>query len=68
MTSLFQNRSDQKKLALKDKHRKMKMEKGDTILKYLINFTKCRDELGIVIITISEDNLVSLTLLGLLKR
>ncbi len=43
------------------------MEKGDTIPKYLIKFTQCQDELGSVSVTLLEDDLVSLTLLGLSK-
>jgi len=39
LTYLFQNRSDYKKVALKDKLKKIKMEKGDTIPKYLTKFT-----------------------------
>ena len=38
LTDLFQNSSDHRKLALKDKLRKIKMEKGDTIPKYLTKF------------------------------
>eukprot|EP00253_Pinus_taeda_P020292 PITA_20292 len=67
LTDLFQNSSDHRKLALKDKLRKIKMEKGDSILKYLTKFTQCRDELGSVGITIAEDDPVSLALLGLPK-
>ena len=67
LMDLFQNSSDNRKLALKDKLRKIKMEKGDSILKYLTKFTQCRDELGSVGITIAEDDLVSLALLGLPK-
>jgi len=54
-------------LALKDKLKKIKMEKGDSIPKYLTKFTHCRDELGSVGITISEDDMVNLVLLGLPK-
>ena len=54
-------------MALKDKLRKIKMEKGDTIQKYLTKFTECRDELGSVGITVADDDLVSLALLGLPK-
>jgi hypothetical protein len=54
-------------LALKDKLRKIKMEKGDTIPKYLTKFVQCRDELGSVGITVAADDLVSLALLGLPK-
>ena len=36
LTDLFQSRSDQRKLGLKDKLRKIKMEKGDSIPKYQI--------------------------------
>ena len=38
LTDLFQNSSDHRKLALKDKLRKIKMEKGDSIPKYLTVF------------------------------
>ena len=67
LTDLFQSRSDQRKLALKDKSRKIKMEKGESIPKYLAKFVHCRDELGSVGVTIDEDDLVSLALLGLPK-
>lgn len=67
LTDLFQNSSDHRKLALKDKLRKIKMEKGDSIKKYLTNFTHCQDELGSVGITIVEDDMVSLALVGLPK-
>jgi hypothetical protein len=67
LTDLFQNSSDHRKLALKDKLRKIKMEKGDTIQKYLMNFVQCRDELGSVGIIVIVDDLVSLVLLGLPK-
>ena len=36
------------KLALKDKLKNIKMEKGDSIPKYLMKFLQCRDELGSV--------------------
>ena len=52
---------------LKYKLRKIKMEKGDSIPKYLTKFFQCPDELGRVCITIVEDDLVSLALLGLPK-
>ena len=65
-TDLFQS-SDHRKLALKDKLRKIKMEKGDTIPKYITIFFQCRDELGSVGITVVDDDLVRLALLGLPK-
>ena len=46
LTDLFQSSNDHRKLVLKDKLRKIKMEKGDTIPKYLTKFFQCRDELG----------------------
>jgi len=67
LTDLYQNRSDQMKLALKDKLCKIKMEKGEMIPKYLTKFNQCCDELGSVGITISEEDMVSLALLGLPK-
>ena len=38
LTDLFQSKSDQRKLALKDKLRNIKMEKGDSMPKYLMKF------------------------------
>ena len=67
LTDFFQSRSDQRNLALKDKLRKIKMEKGDNIPKYLTKFVHCRDELGSVGITVDDEDLVSLALLGLSK-
>ena len=67
LTDLFQSSSNQRKLALKDKLRKIKMEKGDNITKYLKKFIQCRDELGSVGVTVADEELVSLALLGLSK-
>ena len=67
LTDIFQSSNYHRKLALKDKLRKIKMEKNDTILVYLTKFVQCRDELGSVGITIADDDLVSLDLLGLPK-
>ena len=67
LTDFFQSSSDQRKLALKDKLRKIKMEKGDSIPKYLTKFVHCRDEMGSVGITVDDEYLVRLALLGLLK-
>ena len=67
LTDLSQNNNNHRKLALKDKLRKIKMEKGDTIPKYLTKFVQCRDELGSVGIIVTADDLVSLDLLGLPK-
>jgi hypothetical protein len=43
------------------------MEKGDSIPKYLMKFVQCRNELGSVGIKVVDDDLVSLSLLGLPK-
>ena len=67
LTDLFQSKGDQRKLALKDKLRKIKMEKYDSIPKYLTKFVQCRDEPGSVGVTIDEEDLVRLALLGLPK-
>ena len=67
LTEFFQSKSDQRKLALKDKLRKIKMEKGESIPKYLTKFFQCKDELGSVGVTVDEEDLVSLALLGLPK-
>eukprot|EP00253_Pinus_taeda_P008530 PITA_08530 len=57
LIELYQNNSDQRKLELKDKLCKIKMEKGETIPKYLTKFTQCRGELGSVGITIATDDM-----------
>ena len=67
LTDFFQSRSDQRKLALKDKLRKIKMEKGDSIPKYLMKFVHYKDDLGSVGVTVDEKYLVILAVLGLPK-
>jgi hypothetical protein len=67
LTDQFQNNSDHGKLALKDKLRKIKMEKGDSIPKYLTKFFQCKDELVSVGIIVIDDDLVSSALLGFPK-
>ena len=67
LTDLFQSKSDQRKLVLKDKLRNIKMEKGDNMPKYLTKFIQCKDELGSVGVTVYDEELVSLALLGLPK-
>eukprot|EP00253_Pinus_taeda_P012616 PITA_12616 len=57
LKDLYQNNSDQRKLALKDKLRKIKCEKGDTISTYLNKLTTCRDEIGSVGITTVDDDM-----------
>ena len=61
------NNNEYRNLALKDKLRKIKIEKGDSMPKYLTKFVQCWDELGSVGITITDDDLVRLALLGLPK-
>ena len=67
MTNFFQSKNNQRKLALEDKIRKIKMEKGESIPKNLTKFFQCRDELGSVGVTVDEEDLASLALLGLPK-
>eukprot|EP00253_Pinus_taeda_P012841 PITA_12841 len=67
LIDLFESKSDQRKLALKDKLRNIKAEKGDSMPEYLMKFTQCRDELGSVGVTVDDEDLVSSALLGLLK-
>eukprot|EP00253_Pinus_taeda_P017701 PITA_17701 len=57
LKDLYQNSSDQRKLAPKDKLRRIKMENGDTISTYLNKFTTCRDELESVGINIVDDDM-----------
>eukprot|EP00253_Pinus_taeda_P002957 PITA_02957 len=67
LTDLFQSKSNQRKLVLKDKIRNIKAENGDNMPKYLTKFNQCRDELGSVGVTVDDEDLVSLALLGLPK-
>jgi len=64
---LYQNSGDHRKLALKDKLRKLNSKKGDKISTYLNKLTTCRDELGSVGIMTGDDDMVSHALLGLPK-
>eukprot|EP00253_Pinus_taeda_P005652 PITA_05652 len=57
LTELFQSKSDQRKLALKDKLRNIKCENGDSMPKYLTKFTQCQDELGSVGVTVNDEEL-----------
>ena len=43
------------------------MEKGESMPKYLTKFFQCQDVLGSIGITVVDDDLVSLDLLGLPK-
>lgn len=65
LMDMFQNNSDHRKFALKDKL--MKMEKGDLILNYLNKFTHFWDEIRSVRIIVAKDYMVSLALLELPK-
>ena len=58
LKDLYQNSSDQRKLALKE---------GDPISTYLNKLTTCGDELGSVGITTADDDMVSISLLDLPK-
>eukprot|EP00253_Pinus_taeda_P021015 PITA_21015 len=57
LKDLYQDNSDQRKLALKDKFQKIKCEKGDTISTYLNKLTTCKDELGSVGIMKADDDM-----------
>eukprot|EP00253_Pinus_taeda_P035208 PITA_35208 len=57
LKDLYQNRSDQRKLALKDKLRKIKCEKGHSISTFLNKITTCRDELASVGVTTSDEDM-----------
>ena len=52
---------------MKDKLRQIKCEKGETISTNLNKLTTYRDEVGSVGITTTDDDLVSLAILGLPK-
>eukprot|EP00253_Pinus_taeda_P034689 PITA_34689 len=54
---LYKKSNDQRNLTLKDKLRKIKCEKGDTISTYLKKLTTYRDELGSVGITTVDDDM-----------
>eukprot|EP00253_Pinus_taeda_P036550 PITA_36550 len=56
-----------RKLALKDKLQKIKCKRYETISMYLAKLITCRDELASVGVVTSDEDMVSLALLGLLK-
>eukprot|EP00253_Pinus_taeda_P005188 PITA_05188 len=57
LKDLYQNSSDQRKLALKDKLRKIKCEKGDSISTFLNKLTTYRDELASVGVTTANEDM-----------
>ena len=67
LMELFKNIIYHMRLSMKEMLMKIKMEKGDTIPKYLTMFTHYLHELGSVDVTVVEDDAVSLTLVGLPK-
>ena len=67
LKDLYQNSSDQRKLALKDKLRKIKCERDEMISMYLTKLITCRDELASVGVVTLDEDMVSLALLGLPK-
>ena len=67
LTNLFHNSTNHKKLELKDKLSNIKIYKNETIPQYLSRFTQVRYELVIVGVIVSKNDVVSLSLLGVLK-
>lgn len=67
ITEIFENIYDSRKMTLKNKVRKINMEKNDSILNFLTKFTQICDELGEVGVTIAKDDMVRLDLLSLPK-
>eukprot|EP00253_Pinus_taeda_P014515 PITA_14515 len=57
LKDLYKNSSDQRKLVLKDKLWRIKMDNGDTISTYMNNLTTYRDELGSVGLTTNDDDM-----------
>lgn len=72
--TLFSRILDQKRLSFelvewrsRKKLKNIKCENGDSMPQYLTKFTQCRDELGSVGVTVDDEDMVSLALLGLPK-
>eukprot|EP00253_Pinus_taeda_P026878 PITA_26878 len=57
LKDLYQNSSDQRKLALKDKLQKIKCKKGDIISTFLNKLTTCRYDLGSIGIMTANDDM-----------
>ena len=51
----------------REKLRNIQCENGDSMPQYLTKFTQYRDELGSVGVTVDDEDLVSLALIGLPK-
>ena len=67
LMDLFHNNIDHRELEVKDKLRNFKMEEVETVPTYLVKFNQCRYERGSVGVIVAQDDLVSLSLLGLPK-
>eukprot|EP00253_Pinus_taeda_P032786 PITA_32786 len=61
------DQTEQRKLALKDKLRKIKCERDETISTYLTKLITFRDEIASVGVMTSDEDMVRLVLLGLPK-
>jgi len=68
LIELFKNNSDHRKLVLKDKLPRIKMQKNGIVAQYLSKFTQFHDALGSVGVNSLEDDLEILALLGLPKN
>ena len=64
---LFESSSDVRKMALRDKLKRIQMNKIEIVVHYLSKFTRVRDELGGVGYIVPPSEIVSLSLLSIPK-
>ena len=67
LTNLYQSSNENRKMALRDKMKAIKMKGFESVVTYLFHFTDVRDELATIWEIVAETELVRITLHGFPK-
>ena len=67
LTNLYQNSNENRKMALRDKMKAIKMKGSESVVTYLSHFTDVRDEFAAIGETMEETELVRTAFHGFLK-
>ena len=65
---LFEEKNENRKMAFKDKLHNVKMKQGESVTSYLTGMAQVKDELTIVGESISDSDMVRISLKGFTKR
>ena len=62
LTSLYQNSNENRKMAVRDKLKTIRMKGSESVVAYLSRFTNVRDELAAIGDTVADTELVRIAL------